>query len=132
LVVGVLLDPFAAAGLIDLGLAVRFARFPDRFRLPGRKDAGLVVGVLLDPLSSARASSALKVSVWFGFAQFPDRFSRTEHQRCGLGGRRSARSIRSARASSSLKVPVWWSVCVLPRGQYTSAVKRSGLMPACI
>jgi hypothetical protein len=28
LVVGVLLDPFAAPGLIDLGLAVRFARFP--------------------------------------------------------------------------------------------------------
>jgi hypothetical protein len=39
--------------LVGFGLVVRLARFSDRFRLPDLKDAGLVVGVLLDPFAAA-------------------------------------------------------------------------------
>jgi hypothetical protein len=35
--------------LVGFGLVVRLARFSDRFSRTGLVDAGLVVGVLLDP-----------------------------------------------------------------------------------
>jgi hypothetical protein len=65
LVVGVLLDPFAAAGLIDLGLSVRFARFPVN---PESGRSGLGGWRSAQSIRSARVSISLKVSVWFGFA----------------------------------------------------------------
>jgi hypothetical protein len=69
--------------LVGFGLVVRLDRFPDRFSrtehhrcwLGGRRSA--------QSIRSARASSALKVSVWFGFARFP---VNPESGRLGLGG----------------------------------------------
>jgi hypothetical protein len=86
--------------LEGLGLAVRLDQFSDRFSRTGLVDAGLVVGVLLDPFAAA---GLIDLGLSVRFARFP---VNPESGRSGLGGWRSAQSIRSARASSSLKVSV--------------------------